>query len=337
MQAAAGVRSALVIQPTIEEGTNTLMRFQDIIGQPAACTGLQHAYANGRLSHAYIFDGPDGVGKRTTALALAALLLCEAPEEADACGHCAACGQVAAGTHPDLYQLAPDGKSIKIRQIRDLRARLADMAVYGGYTVVIIDAAETMTLEAANAFLKTVEEPVGPTCFILVTSQAERLPETIRSRAQLVRFHSLSEAALCQLLGPAAERPDGRLAASLAEGSIARAQALLADETRRQTLLDRRQALEALLAELPTRHDGALLRFADAFTGDRDAVREEVLLIRRLTQARLRDALAGGTDLALPLAILHDTTRALARLERNTEPAFILGALLIEMAHHSRQ
>lgn len=313
------------------------MRFQDIQGQQAACTGLRHAYANGRLSHAYIFDGPDGVGKRSTALALASLLLCQAPGDDDACGRCAACRQVQAGTHPDLYQIAPDGKTIRIRQIRELRARLADMAVYGGYTVVIIDAADTMTLEAANAFLKTVEEPVGPTCFILITQQADRLPETIRSRAQLVRFQALSEAVLRRLLGPRAEGEAGHLAVSLAEGSMARAERVLADDAWRETLLRRREALEELLNGLPTRHDGALLRFADAFTGDRDGTREEVLLIRRHAAARLKAALAAGTDLRLPVQILHDTTRALERLERNTEPAFILGALLIEMAHHSRQ
>lgn len=313
------------------------MRFQDIIGQPAACAQLERAWQHKRLSHAYIFDGPNGVGKQTTARALAALLLCEQPEQADSCGRCLSCRQLDAGTHPDCYQLAPDGRSIKIKQIRDLRARLSGMASYGGYTVVIIDQADTMTLEAANAFLKTVEEPQGPTCFILITTQADRLPDTIRSRAQLVRFQSLSQASLSRLLGSDAETSAGRIAVDLAGGSITRARQVLEDDTLRTTLLTRREELEELLNGLATRHDGALLRFADAFMGDREGVRDEILLIRRHYDTRLKTALRDGTDLAPAVQVLHDTTTALNRLETNAEPAFILGALLIEMARHSRQ
>ena len=76
------------------------MRFSDIIGQNSATVQLQRAYTNGRLSHAYIFDGPDGVGKRATAQALAALLLCEAPANADSCGRCLSCRQIAAAPIP---------------------------------------------------------------------------------------------------------------------------------------------------------------------------------------------------------------------------------------------
>lgn len=313
------------------------MRFHDIIGQPSACAQLKRAWQHGRLSHAYIFDGPDGVGKQTTARALAALLLCEQPQEADSCGQCLACRQLDAGTHPDCHILVPDGRSIKIKQIRDLRARLAGTASYGGYTVVIIDQADSMTLEAANAFLKTVEEPQGPTCFVLITTQADRLPDTIRSRAQLVRFQALSQASLSRLLGSDAESHAGRIAIDLAAGSITRARQVLDDEALRSTLLERRNHLEALLDGLTTRHDGALLRFADTFMGDRDGVRDEILLIRRYYDTRLKTALRDGTDLAPAVQVLHDTTTALNRLETNAEPAFILGALLIEMARHSRQ
>ena len=313
------------------------MTFSEIVGQPTAVAQIQRAYANGRLSHAYIFDGPDGVGKQCTALALAALLLCEAPEGADSCGRCGSCRQVAAESHPDLQRIAPDGRGIKIKQIRDLRARLAGTASYGGYSVVIIDQADSMSLEAANAFLKTVEEPQGPVCFILITTKAERLPDTIRSRAQLVRFRPLNQASLRRLLAADAETPAGTVAIDLAGGSISRARRMLEDEDLRTQSLARREALEALLATLSTRHDGALLRFADAFMGDRDGVRDEILLIRRYYDRRLRQALSDGTDLGPALAVLHDTTTALERLETNAEPAFILGALLIEMAHHSRQ
>lgn len=311
------------------------MRFQEILGQEVACAQLKRAHAHGRLSHAYIFDGPRGVGKMTTARALAALLLCDTPEDNDACGRCAACAQLDSGTHPDCISVAPDGKSIKIKQIRDLRARLSNTATYGGYTVVLIDEADTMGIEAANAFLKTVEEPVGPTCFVLVTTQADRLPDTIRSRAQLVRFKPLSEAVMLRLLGR--DDTDARLAVDLAQGSISRARDILADPEARALRQKRRDALWALLPTLTTKHDGALLRFADDFNADRDATREEVLLIRRYWRGQMNQALENGTDLSAVVRILHLTTTALARLETNTEPSLILGALFIEMARALRQ
>ena len=139
------------------------------------------------------------------------------------------------------------------------------------------------------------------------------------------------------MLAADADTPAGALAIDLAGGSISRAQRMLADEALRQQSLERREQLETLLNNLATKHDGDLLRFADAFMGDRDSVRDEILLIRRYYDSRLRQALADGTDLAPALAALHDTTTALERLEANTEPAFILGALLIEMARHSRR
>lgn len=311
------------------------MRFQEILGQDVAISQLKRAHAHHRLSHAYIFDGPRGVGKMTTARALAALLLCEAPQGDDACGQCDACRQLVVGTHPDCIIVEPDGKSIKIKQIRDLRARLFNTASYGGYTVVLIDDADTMGIEAANAFLKTVEEPVGPTCFVLVTTHADRLPDTIRSRAQLVRFKSLSEANILRLLGRDDE--DARMAVDLANGSLAQARAILEDDDARMLRVQRKRELETLLKSLSITHDGALLRFSDAFNGDRDAVREEILLIRRHYRHRLNQALSDGTDLSRPIHILHQTTTALERLETNTESSLILGALLIEMARALRQ
>ena len=313
------------------------MRFSDVIGQNTATTQLRRAYAQGRLSHAYIFDGPAGVGKRTTALALAALLLCRSPQEADSCAHCPSCLQLEAGSHPDLLLLQPQGRTIKIKQIRELRLRLASAASYGGYTVVIVEQAESMSIEAANAFLKTVEEPQGEVCFILLTTNAERLPETIRSRTQLVRFKQLGSSSLRRLLGLQADDAAAELVLELAGGSLTRAQALLNDSSLREQSQERARALTELLQSLPTRHDGALLRFADAFMGEREAVREEIILMRRFYERRLRQALAEDRNPSLLIAHLHDTTTALQRLETNTEPAFILGALLIEMARRERR
>lgn len=130
---------------------------------------------------------------------------------------------------------------------------------------------------------------------------------------------------------------DARLAVDLANGSLSQARDILDDDEARLLRVNRKHELEALLQTLSTTHDGALLRFSDAFNGDRSAVREEILLIRRYYRQGLNQALSDGTDLSRPIHILHQTTTALERLETNTEPALILGALLIEMARALRQ
>ncbi|MDO4280576.1 MAG: DNA polymerase III subunit delta' [Peptococcaceae bacterium] len=312
------------------------MRFSEIIGQDVAITQLRRAYAHHRLSHAYIFDGPQGAGKKQTALALASLLLCEQPTDADSCGVCAACRQIAAGTHPDCHVLAPDGRTIKIKQIRDLRAALAQTSEYGGTKVVIIEDADAMGIEAANAFLKTMEEPRGDSCFILLTRQAERLPETIRSRAQRVRFRPLSDAALTQLLAGSSDAETIALAVQLAEGALDRARAIITDAELRERVTGRRDALYALLPNLASSHDGKLLRFAQGFSSDRDGVREEILLMRRYYRDLLHGRVRDGLSPAVATQVLHATTAALARLETNTEPSHILGALLIQAARCHR-
>jgi DNA polymerase-3 subunit delta' len=146
-----------------------------------------------RLPHALLLRGASGIGKTRYAMALAASLLCETPLDSGlACGRCLACGWVAADTHPDLRQLVrlvdDDGKQandIKIDQVRALSAFLGVGSHRGGRRLVLIDPAEAMNHVTANALLKTLEEPGGGLCFILVANRPDALPATIRSRCQL--------------------------------------------------------------------------------------------------------------------------------------------------------
>ncbi len=152
---------------------------------------LNQVRIQGRLPHALLVIGVDGIGKLTLAEQLASSLLCEAPDEGgQPCGVCSACGWLRAGTHPDLLQLAPEetGKAIKVDQIRALCAELGMTSHAGRHKVAIIQPADAMNTNAANSLLKTLEEPTDDTLLVLLTALPGKLPATIRSRCQQLRL-----------------------------------------------------------------------------------------------------------------------------------------------------
>ncbi|MCC8341219.1 DNA polymerase III subunit delta' [Pseudomonas stutzeri] len=135
-------------------------------------------------AHAYLLHGPAGIGKRLLAEQLMALLLCQRPVEARACGKCKACQLLAAQTHPDHYVLGPEevDKAIRVDQVRDLVGFVTQTAQLGGRKVILLEPAEAMNLNAANALLKSLEEPSGDTVLLLISHQPSRLLPTIKSR-----------------------------------------------------------------------------------------------------------------------------------------------------------
>ncbi len=217
-----------------------------IRGQDRAITQLQRILDSGRLAHAYLFWGPDGVGKTMAAMAFAQAILCTSRQGGDSCGECVSCRKVMAGSHPDLVVVSPAGNSIKIGQVRDLHNQMGLQRFEGRHRVVVIRQAETMTEEAANALLKALEEPVGETVYILVSHNPALLLLTILSRCLAVQF------------GPLAPRPIRDIMAEngmaipevmtrLAGGSINSALDLM---QRPQALALRQQAMDCL-AGLP--------------------------------------------------------------------------------------
>jgi DNA polymerase-3 subunit delta' len=137
-----------------------------------------------RHAHAYLLHGPAGIGKRILAENLVHLLLCQRPAEGKACGQCKACQLLAAGTHPDFFLLEPEEpeKPIRVDQVRELVGFVVQTAQLGGRKVVLLEPAEAMNLNAANALLKSLEEPSGDTVLLLITHQPSRLLPTIKSR-----------------------------------------------------------------------------------------------------------------------------------------------------------
>lgn len=182
------------------------MSWQSIIGHEAAVAFLSSAWKRGRLGHAYLFVGPHGVGKRRFAREFAKALLCEnrAADRLEACDRCGSCLLVNANTHPDLFEVKRPKEVLEfpIRVIKEeLLPNLAMKPARGSRKVAIVDDADDLNEEAANAFLKTLEEPPPGSVLILIGGpQAERQLPTIISRCQTVRFLPLPTPAMKKVL-----------------------------------------------------------------------------------------------------------------------------------------
>jgi DNA polymerase-3 subunit delta' len=207
------------------------MSFARIRGHERPLHLVRAALRAGRLPHALLFSGPDGVGKRTAALELAKAVNCAGPPGAagaqapdDACDACPSCRLADRGGHPDILVVAPEGRSLKIDQVREVE-RHASLSPYASRRrVALVDGAEVMTPQAQNAFLKTLEEPPGGAVLLLISAAPTALLPTIRSRCQEVRFGPLPDGVVVDLLAAAGWDPeDAARAAALAGGSVGQA------------------------------------------------------------------------------------------------------------------
>jgi len=174
-------------------------RFAEIVGQDHVTRTLRNAVAQGRLAHAYLFCGPRGTGKTTTARVLAKALNCPHVAGGEPCGECETCVSIASGDGVDVVEM--DAASNRgIDEIRSLRERVRLAPVGGRYKVYVIDEVHMLTTEAFNALLKTIEEPPGNVVFILCTTEIYRVPATIVSRCQRFDFHPVGSGLLSQYL-----------------------------------------------------------------------------------------------------------------------------------------
>jgi DNA polymerase-3 subunit delta' len=188
------------------------MALKDVIGQENALRILRGAIKRGRVASSYLFAGDGGIGKRFTAVNLAKALNCRNPVEGDACEECPSCVKINAGTHPDFKLVEPDGGQIKVEQIREVEEMLSLKSYEGGMKTVIVDDAEMMNTYAANAFLKTLEEPAPRSLIVLVSANPDWLPMTIRSRCSRVNFTPLSpEACEAVIRGSALDKKQEHL------------------------------------------------------------------------------------------------------------------------------
>jgi len=359
------------------------MPFRDLVGHRRLLGLLARSIAQASLPPSLIFSGPEGVGKRRAAVATAQALNClspmgesrvpspesrrqppdaQSPFLLDACGQCPACVRIARGAHPAMQTIAPgDTGSIKIEQVREAIAAAAYRPFEGRRRVFLIDEADALVAPAQNALLKTLEEPRPSSVFILISSMADTLLATVRSRCSHLRFGRLTAAEVTAVLrrDHGYAESDARAVAVLADGSVGRALAARAAEytSARQAAIDLlhgtshgsdvRARLESA-KPLTAKRDGA-----GAGTGPRTD-REQVAIHLQALSSLLRDVsiLATGADTHLlanldlesgltTLARRFDGARAVRAftavdqaqdaLERNVSPKIIADWLSLQL------
>ncbi|MEE0705138.1 MAG: DNA polymerase III subunit gamma/tau, partial [Adlercreutzia sp.] len=179
--------------------------FEDVVGQEHIERTLKNAIEQDKVSHAYLFTGPRGTGKTTTARLLAKALLCECGPTPEPDGTCEDCQMIAAGEHPDVYELDAASRTGVENVREEIIGRVSYAPTRGRYKVYIIDEVHMLSVAAFNALLKTLEEPPSHVVFILATTDPQKVPETIHSRCQRFDFRRISTEAMVARLGAICE------------------------------------------------------------------------------------------------------------------------------------
>jgi DNA polymerase-3 subunit delta' len=326
--------------------------FSHILGQEAAVATLTTALRRGHVHHAYRFEGPDGTGKEMAAFALAQALVCTGGDPLG-CGRCDACRRAVTISqeephvpqHPDVALVerglyapevigktppTPERVDISVHQVRTIVLSHAAYPPHEGRArVFIVRRAEELSVSAANALLKTLEEPRQGTHFILITSRGDRLLNTIRSRTLPVRFGPLPDAVVRGVL-TAQGVPAGQhdLAIELAAGSASAALALV-DEERTK---DRDAFVESVLGAVDARDLGPAVALSEGGERDRAELREDLRALGAVLARRARREVAEAPEAACAAARQYDAVaRAVVSLERNASPQLTMIALIQEM------
>lgn len=332
------------------------MSWSTIVGQPLAIRLLRQALAANKLAHAYLFVGPQGVGKRLTAMELAKTLNCLAPRpDGSACDSCVSCRKMTADppAHPDLIVVTPDGRFIKTDQMRELQGEMYARPTEGRARIAIIDGAERLNAEAGNRVLKLLEEPPPYAVFLLLTHNLAGVLPTILSRCQIVNFPPLGTDEVAAFLREQRQLEAGqaRLYAALSGGSIGRAVEIAGNPE----VTQRRDEAYDLLRKLGDLDDVDLLGQAEALEKQKehlDAWLEMLTIWLRdglvLSQAapeRLAvnaDKLPEARRLAIRygtpglMAMLEAVSEARGQLMRNANARLVLDVMMIRLQQVAR-
>lgn len=320
------------------------MGFSEIIGHQKPLETLRAALAHGRLHHAYLFLGPEGVGKRTIGLALAQAIHC-GERDNDACGQCVNCLRIQSGNHPDVRVIGPlaGKKEISIQQIRTIEKEL-NFRAFCGKKIALIDPATLMNLPAQNALLKTLEEPPPESLLILVASNTGGLLPTLRSRCLRISFGPLPRDLIAGYLTSKQKmtRDDAQLVAAMSRGSLGAALEL----DREELVEQRRNWIQTMCFLTPGNYRSAM-DAAEALSGSREESLRFLawletwyrdLLIYHVTQdagelvnldvaAKIKQQSEAGKAESI-LAALSQAAGAAARIQRNLNRRMVLEELL---------
>jgi DNA polymerase-3 subunit delta' len=340
--------------------------YDDIIGHQRQIEQLERAHKSGRVAHAYLFFGPDGVGKEKVAFAFAKALNCEAGKQAP-CGTCESCKKIERRTHPDVRLVAsehelverglierekggPPSRQIRSSQLQELSDLFRHRPYLGRWKVVIVVDADLMNTNSQNRFLKTLEEPSADSAILLVTAHPEALLPTVRSRCQALAFGPLSTEQVSTFLQKehTLDEKRARVLAAMAQGSLGQADAI----ARGDVLQDRDGLLEgfsrALAGDLAD-----VLDLAEEISKGRDQAQDALnlleiwcrdlvlcklgvsgdLLVNQDRREAVADQAAGLSSRQL-LAWLEDIRRTRDGFWVNANPKMAMESLLLKMRVH---
>ena len=332
------------------------MPFSEVYGHARPLGLLAQALGRGSLPPSLLFCGPDGVGKRLAALAVAQALNCLSPAGSDACGRCAACRRIATGRHPDVLVEEPsETGQIRIEPVRALITAAAYRPFEGRRRVIIIDNAEGLNDDSQDALLKSLEEPGPSSVFVLVTSKPETLRPTVRSRCARVIFGRLSADEVARAL---VERhhytPDEAHAiAAIADGSLGRALAAGSAgylEARAAALAALRTASTGASPKALLQAGAGLLPGKSTAAADREALSARIIVLSSLLRDIALVSQGGGAgqlangDLVAEIGEMAPafdvdrvlkgyaaTDRALAAIDRNANVKLVAAWLAVRL------
>ncbi len=330
------------------------MVFDEILGHERPVRVLRRAIAAARIPGAYLFSGPDGVGKRSTALAFAAALNC--PEaDGEACGACKSCRMIMDGSHPDLF--LPDRSGTRIPKnppasggkertgsgyISEIVPKLPYAPMMGRFKIVLLDDAHQLTETAANYLLKTMEEPPSRTLFVLVTAAEHLLLPTVVSRCQRIRFSPLAEEQVVGILTRLGEdEAVARRAALLADGSVGKARELIRQGSVDGLAgwMDFVRGVGRMSPADRLRNVTSLLGSTGGKGGDRAGLDQFIAATRATLESRLRDVAAGTgldrSDHEKLLSIFETLRDIVASARGNANPKLLADHLAGRLAEIS--
>jgi len=324
--------------------------FSELVGQDHVRQVLENALTQNKIGHAYLFSGPRGTGKTTTARLLARAVNCTKREKADPCNSCSSCREIIEGRATDIIEI--DAASNRgIDEIRDLREKIAFAPLAANYKVYIIDEVHMLTKDAFNALLKTLEEPPRHAIIILATTELQKVPETIVSRCLRLHFHLAPVDKVINLLSKVAQAEKLaideealRLVAVRAEGSYRDALTLLDSLSTQNKKLTAQQvralvglpSQEALTRLRQTLEQGKVDELTDFLRGFYYEGGDLSVLVKSLADELKKEILTDPAQATTKAHLLEELLLLLARARSSIDPAALIISTLVSRALSNR-